>query len=265
MSLSQDAFTNAITLSLGLVIGSFLNVVVARLPQGKSLNKPGSHCPKCQAKIKPWNNIPVLSYLILRGKCPNCKNPISIRYPMIELLTGVLFLATKIKLGWSPVLFFHDFPFIALLIAITFIDLEHRIIPDPLSIGGTVLGLATGGFVRGLGWTDSFLGAAIGFGFFYILAWAYQKKTGRSGLGGGDIKLLAMLGAFLGPAGVFVTILFSSLMGSVIGITWGILEKRKGGKDLMTFAIPYGPFLVIGGLYYYLLSDVLWSPFMTPM
>jgi leader peptidase (prepilin peptidase)/N-methyltransferase len=246
----------------GLIIGSFVNVVVIRLPKNKSIVRPSSCCPKCKRPIRWWDNVPVLSYLALRGKCRSCSKPISIRYPIIELLTALLFVTVKIRFGWSSLLFFHDWPFMAMLVAITFIDLEHRIIPDPLSLGGLALGLLTCWAVPELGWVRSFSGAALGFSLFYGLAWAYQALKGRSGLGGGDIKLLAMLGSFVGPSGVFTTILISSVFGSIVGISWGFFQ---GKKNLMNLSLPFGPFLVIGALYYYLFGDLLWFQFMTPM
>lgn len=250
------------TVMTGLIIGSFLNVVVARLPKGKSLVHPPSHCPQCRKKVGWKDNIPVLSFLLLAGKCRHCRKAISIRYPVIELLTAALFLAAELRFGFGWSLVLRDWPFLALLVAITFIDLEHRIIPDPLSLGGAALGLLTCWMSLQLTWTQSIAGAAAGFGVFYLLAWAYQKFSGRAGLGGGDIKLLAMIGAFLGPSGVFATVFISSVLGSLVGIVWALSTKKK---DVMKLSIPYGPFLVVGALYYYLLGDILWFQFMTPM
>lgn len=260
-------FWNLFVIALGLVVGSFLNVVIARLPEKRSLLYPGSSCPKCQSPVKFYDNIPVLSYLLLRGKCRTCKNPISFRYPVIELMTAFLFLAVKLRFGVSPLLFIRDFPLIAILVSVTFIDLEHRLIPDPLSLGGLVLGLITAGFVPGLGWVSAITGALLGFVFFYGIAWYYHWRTGKSGMGGGDIKLLAMLGAFIGPAGVLTTVLVSSVLGSIMGLAWAFLAKNRANEPgenspLLKVSIPFGPFLVIGGLYYYLLGEVLWSPFM---
>lgn len=258
MELIPGWLTHLFSALMGLVVGSFLNVVIMRLPQKKSLSYPGSHCPKCGKSLRWFHNIPVLSFLTLRGRCSQCKTPISLRYPIVEVLTGLLFLATEIKWGFVYTLFIHDWPFVALLVAITFIDLEHRLIPDKLSLSGLIIGLLTAGVQPG--YLQAIEGAAFGFCFFYALAWIYQRFAGRSGLGGGDIKLLAMLGAFLGPSGVFATILISSILGSVIGISWGLIEKKRNPQSLMAFAIPYGPFLILGGLYYYLLSDIFWLP-----
>jgi leader peptidase (prepilin peptidase) / N-methyltransferase len=254
--------THLMSVVFGLIFGSLTNVLVARIPKGQSVNSPRSHCPKCKAPIRWWDNIPVLSYLALGGKCRDCRAPISVRYPVIELLVALLFLTARVRFGWNPLLFLRDWPFIVLLVAITFIDLEHRIIPDVLSLGGLVLGLVTAWFVPGLGLVQALAGAAIGFSVFYGLAWAYQALTGRSGLGGGDIKLLAMLGSFVGPQGVLGTIFVSSVAGSVIGVAWAKLTRQK---EMMTAAIPFGPFLVLGGLWYYLVGDLIWFQFMTPM
>ena len=254
-------FTHIMAIGYGLIIGSFLNVVVARVPHGQSLIRPKSRCPLCQGRIRWWDNIPVLSYLFLRGKCRNCHGTISLRYPVIELLTAFLFLATCVRFGWNVLLFLRDWPFVSILMAITFIDLEHRIIPDVLSLGGLVLGLATSWAVPEVGWISSFSGAALGFCVFYFFAWGYQKLTGRAGLGGGDIKLLAMLGAFLGPTGVLTAVLVSSVFGSFAGVGWAL---ATGKKNVLSIAIPYGPFLVVGGLFYYLLGDMIWPRFMIP-
>lgn len=232
-----------------------MNVVIHRLPLDQSVVKPRSSCLGCKSLIKWYDNIPVLSYLILRGKCRGCGSKISIQYPVVELMVALLFLATYLKFGFSWVLVVRDWPFVASLVAIAFIDLKHRIIPDEFSIGGTVLGLITAYFVPGLGLVTALIGAAIGFGIFYLFAWGYEKLTGRVGLGGGDIKLMAAFGAFLGPVGVFYTLFLSSIFGSVIGITWAIIQ---GQKNIMKSAIPYGPFLVLGALMYYLLGDFLW-------
>jgi leader peptidase (prepilin peptidase)/N-methyltransferase len=208
----------------------------------------------------------VLSWIALRGRCAGCKQPISIRYPAIELLTGLLCVTALYRYGFSLSLFIRDIPFIVILIAVTFIDLEHRIIPNILSLGGIALGLATAFLDHRLGdpghaLAISAIGAALGFGLFYAFAWLYYRATNRSGLGGGDIKLLAMLGAFLGPAGVFYAILISSIFGSCVGIGWAVATRKK---NLMTVAIPYGPFLVVGGLYYYLMGEIEWLRFTIP-
>lgn len=242
----------ALLLTLGLVVGSFLNVVVVRLPQGASLWAPGSHCASCKAPVRWFDNVPVVSWVLLRGRCRACRASISVRYPAIELITACLFVAFGHHAdGLTVELLFRDLPFVAILVAVTFIDLEHRIIPDELSLGGLAWGLLTS-FLGSLEVLTSFIGAAAGFGIFYGFAWGYEKIAGRMGLGGGDIKLLAMLGAFLGLQGVFFTIFVSSVLGTVVGIGWALAHRQK---NLMTVAIPYGPFLVLGALVYRLLGE----------
>jgi leader peptidase (prepilin peptidase)/N-methyltransferase len=260
-------FVNVFVTLFGLLIGSFLNVVIARLPDRKSLVRPPSRCPKCGYSLRWYDNVPVLSYLFLWGKCRSCRAPITIRYPVVELLTALLFLAVKIRFGLSFLLCMRDLPFVAILIAITFIDLETRLIPDPLSLGGLVLGLATAYFTPSLGLLSSIEGAALGFGLFYAIAWYYQWRTGRAGMGGGDIKFLAMLGAFLGPLGVLTTIFVSSVLGTILGLTYAWISRKQSGGEgsLMKVSLPYGPFLVVGALYTYLLGDLVWSPFMNLM
>ncbi len=246
----------------GLIFGSFANVLVARLPSGKSLVKPGSQCPQCKKPVRCFDNIPIVSYLLLRGRCRSCRKKISVRYPIIEFLTALLFVACVSRFGLTYAVVAHGWSLMVICIAITFIDLEHRIIPDLLSLTGVVLGILTSWMIPELGMIQSILGAGFGFSFFYLLAWIYQARTGHTGLGGGDIKFLAMVGAFLGPAGVITTVLVSSIVGSVIGVAWGIASKKK---KIMKVAVPYGPFLVIGALCYYFWGEILWLRFMNPM
>jgi leader peptidase (prepilin peptidase) / N-methyltransferase len=246
----------------GLILGSFLNVIIVRLPQDKSVVRPGSHCPGCNQAVRWYDNVPVLSFLILKGKCRNCKAAISWRYPMVEFLTALSFLAAYLHSGLGLELLFRDLPFIWILIGVTFIDLEHRIIPDQLSIGGLMLGVLTGGFDTQLSYSEVLIGAAVGFSVFFFFAWAYERFSGKSGLGGGDIKLLAMMGAFLGWQGVFFVVFASSVLGSVIGIAWAL---SVGRKNILKAAIPYGPFLVLGALVYLFFGEVLWHHFMNPI
>ena len=228
MFLLPPAFQSILVVVLGLLVGSFLNVVIHRLPRGESVVRPRSRCPHCGYSLPWYLNIPVLSYLAIRGRCLKCKASISIRYPVVELLTALLFLAAKIRFGFSGLLFIKDFPFIGILIAVTFIDLQHRIIPDGLSLGGLVLGLGVSFFDPDIGWFGALVGAVFGFGFFYGIAWFYVWRTGKMGLGGGDIKLLAMLGAYIGIKGVITTIFISSILGSVCGIILALRERKQG-------------------------------------
>lgn len=261
MEILPTPWTYVISLLLGLIVGSFLNVVIYRLPKNLSVVRPRSKCTHCHKPIEWQDNIPVLGYFILHGKCRYCHAPISFQYPVIEILTAVSFLAVRMRLGWTPTLFFREWPFVSLLIAISFIDLKHRIIPDVLSLGGLILGLCTSMAIPGFGFTKAIIGALLGFVSFYLLAWGYERSTGRAGLGGGDIKLLAMIGAFIGPEGVFATVFIGSVLGSLVGIVWAM---TAGKKQIMKFSIPFGPFLIVGALYYYLLGDILWFQFMIP-
>ncbi len=245
---------------LGLVIGSFLNVCIYRLPREKSIVVPSSACPWCQKPIKPWDNIPVLSYLLLRGKCRSCGEKISLRYPFVELLNGALYWATfkEFGMGWHlPFLF----AFVSAMVVITFIDLDFQIIPDVISLPGTALGLLGASLfipdpfadtlnplsamvkapVVGLG--TSLLGLVIGFGMFYLIALVGKAMTKTDAMGGGDLKMMAMVGSFLGWKGVLLTTFFGSLSGSIIGIVL-IAVKGKGKKTKIAF----GPFLALGSL-----------------
>jgi len=180
----------------GLCIGSFLNVCIFRLPQSRSILKPGSVCPNCNAPIRFYDNIPVLSYLWLRGKCRFCGKPISPRYPLVEILTGLAAWATALAFGITieGVVYFS---FIAALLVTTFIDMDHRIIPDFISLPGILIGLLCSLFLAELSFAASFAGILVGGGSLFLVAWGYHLLTGKEGMGGGDIKLLAMIGASL--------------------------------------------------------------------
>lgn len=243
---------------LGSAIGSFLNVCIYRIPREKSIVKPPSACPGCEKPIRPYDNIPILSYILLKGKCRNCGTKISIRYPLVELLTGILFLLLYQKFGLTFELIVFII-FSALLIVISFIDLDFQIIPDILSIGGVVLGFILAiirPFFRYLdprfGIRDSLYGIALGGGLLFAIAWLYQFFTKREGMGGGDIKLLGMIGAFCGWKGVVFSLVSGSVLGTVVGIPLMILK----GKD-SKYAIPFGPFLSLGAIIYIFRGDNL--------
>jgi leader peptidase (prepilin peptidase)/N-methyltransferase len=233
----MDVFWAVFFFVVGAAIGSFLNVCIWRLPQEKSIVFPASHCPQCGHPIRPVDNIPVLSYLILRGKCRDCGGKISAQYPVVEAITAVLSLVLYLKYGLSwqyPA----AFAFTCALIVVTFIDLEHQIIPDVITLPGIPIGLFLGVFIMGVPLLDAVLGIAIGGGFLYFVAVAYQFLTKREGMGGGDIKLLAMMGAFLGWKSLFFIVFISSLIGALVGVAV-LMAQRKGFRA----AIPYGPFL----------------------
>lgn len=230
---------------LGALVGSFLNVVILRLPTEKSsIVFPASHCPNCQRTLRWYENIPIFSFIALRGRCRSCRNKISWQYPIVEASMAGLSYALYAAFG-PTCLFLIYFILCAALLAIIFIDFYHQIIPDVISLPGIALGFAVSFINPVLGWQDSGLGLLIGGGIFYTIAMGYYLITKRAGMGGGDIKLLAMIGAFLGWQALPFVIFSSALMGSVAGI-FAMLEQKKGGKTV----IPYGPFLAIASILY---------------
>ncbi|MFM8270281.1 MAG: prepilin peptidase [Pseudomonadota bacterium] len=231
---------------LGLIWGSFFNVCIIRIPQSKSVVRNRSHCPSCQNPLKWYHNIPVLSFLFLRGQCAFCHNRISIQYPLVELSSAILFSGLWWIYGWSLPWIFYTL-FASMLLIITVIDLQHMIIPDELSLSGIVLGFVSVFFTQEMAWWDSLLGAALGGGVFLGIALLYEKITKQEGLGGGDIKLLAMIGAWLGIQSILIVIVISSALGSILGIGL-MLFKRKNLKT----AIPFGPFLAAAAIIYLL-------------
>ena len=230
------------SIMLGAIVGSFLNVCILRLPKEESIITPGSHCPHCNHPIKFYDNIPIISYLLLRGKCRYCKRSISAQYPLVEGITaiGSLLLFLKYGLSWSYLFYFS---FVAALIVITVIDLYHQIIPDVISIPWIGVGLLGALIIPHITFFNSLLGILLGGGSLFVVATLYQWLFKREGMGGGDVKLLAMIGAFLGWESVILTILLSSLIGSITGI---IIIALKG-KDFK-YAIPFGPFLSLGAV-----------------
>ncbi len=236
---------------LGLCIGSFLNVCIYRLPLGKSLVTPGSSCPNCGSPIRFYDNIPLVSYLVLKGRCRTCQSPFSFRYPLVELMTGMLAVAVWLRFGWhaESLIFFF---FSSCLLVITFIDIDHRIIPDVISLPGIAIGLAASFFARHLSWQNSLAGIAAGGGSLLAVAVAYRALTGKEGMGGGDIKLLAMIGAFTGWRGVLFTVFMASATGTLVGL---ILMARAGKN--MKLAVPFGPFLALGAIAYLFFGDFL--------
>ena len=234
---------------IGLCVGSFLNVCIFRLPAEKSIVRPASACPHCGQTIRWYDNIPLISYILLRGRCRGCRAPISIRYPIVELLSGLFALAVFARFGLHLQALVY-FIFIAALLVITFIDIDHRIIPDVISLPGIVLGLVFSFMIPRLDWLNALMGILVGGGILLAIAWGYHLITGKEGMGGGDIKLLAMIGAFLGWQGVLFTIMGASLIGTLVGLTL-MLKARKGIK----LAIPFGPFLAIGAIVY-----LFWGP-----
>lgn len=228
----------------GTVVGSFLNVCIWRIPREESIVFPPSHCPNCNYKIRWYDNIPLISYIILKGKCRGCGTNISLQYPLVELLNGLITLALFLRFGSTPP-FFILFLFSSALVVVTFIDMEHQIIPDEISLSGIIIGFIASFFIQGHSWLNSLLGIILGGGSLLFVAYSYQWLTKKDGMGGGDIKLLAMIGAFLGWKAIPFIIFASSLIGSVIGITIMILQKKNS-----KLAIPFGPYLAFGAILY---------------
>lgn len=247
-----------LSILLGLIIGSFLNVCIYRLPRGMSIVIPRSHCPDCGRFVAWYDNIPLLSFLFLMGRCRQCRKKIPWRYPLVELLSGALSYLVFLKFGAGLPYLFYFVLLAAPLVVITLIDLEHLIIPDLLSLPGIGVGLLSslflseGPLLESL--IDSVLGLLSGGLALFLVSWVYEKLRRQEGIGGGDIKLAAMLGAFFGWKGVVLILFFSSLLGSLTGL-FLILVYRKGLKTV----IPYGPFLSAGALFYLFLGPELVS------
>jgi leader peptidase (prepilin peptidase)/N-methyltransferase len=221
----------------GCIIGSFANVCIHRLPWQHSLVLPSSHCPNCQQGLRPWHNVPILSYVLLKGRCAYCQTTISWRYPFVEFFCGLLYIVLYEHFGLSlPGMIFTLLA--TSLLIVSFIDLAYRIIPDVITLPGIIAGLLASTLATSVGLGSALLGVVIGGGLFLLIA-----IVSRGGMGGGDIKLTAMIGAFLGWQGVFVTIFLAALSGAVSGLFLMVL-KKKGRKD----ALPFGPFLALGAL-----------------
>jgi leader peptidase (prepilin peptidase)/N-methyltransferase len=232
---------------LGAVMGSFFNVVIYRLPKSISIIRPPSHCPGCGKKIKWQDNIPIISYIILNGKCRKCDFKIPVTYLVVETLSAFLFLYSYLRYGLS-LDFLTFLVFVSLLIPISFIDLQTTFIPDTLSISGIVIGLAVS-FTRGIV-VISLMGAVVGAVLISIIIIVGRIAYKQEVMGFGDIKLAAMLGAFLGWGSLLLAIMFSSILGSIYG-----LIQIKRGKLSMKSQIPYGPFLAIGGVIAFLYGE----------
>lgn len=235
--LQSFTFYHSVAFILGCIIGSFANVCIHRLPWQHSLVLPPSHCPNCQQELRPWHNIPILSYVLLRGQCAYCQTVISWRYPFVELLCGLLYIILYEHFGLSIQGMIFTLLVTSLLI-VSFIDAAYRVIPDVMTLPGIIAGLLASALVTSVGLGSAILGVTLGGGLFLLIA-----IISRGGMGGGDIKLTAMIGAFLGWQGVFVTIFLAALSGAVSGL-FLIVVKKKGRKD----ALPFGPFLALGAL-----------------
>jgi leader peptidase (prepilin peptidase)/N-methyltransferase len=227
----------------GALIGSFLNVCVYRLPRGQSIVWPSSYCPGCGSQIAPYDNVPVLSYLCLGGRCRTCQQSIPLRYPLIELLNGLGYVMILWQFGFTPVAVAYAVLFSS-LVTVTWIDLSHQIIPDVITLPGIILGLVAGSTVLPTGLVNSIAGVAVGGGLLWILALASPYIFGKEGMGGGDIKLMAMVGAFLGWKPTLLTIMVGAMVGSAVGL--GLILLHVIRRDDY---VPFGPFLAIGAVF----------------
>jgi leader peptidase (prepilin peptidase)/N-methyltransferase len=240
------------SLIFGASVGSFLNVVILRLPEeGASIVFPGSRCPKCLHDLKWYDNVPVISFILLKKQCRYCGVPISWQYPLVELTMALLSLALLFKFGFTYGLPIY-FAFTAALLVVIVIDFYHKIIPDVISLPGIVIGFACSFINPVITWQQSGIGLLVGGGSLYAVAAGYYLFTKREGMGGGDIKLLAMIGAFLGWQSLPFVVFGSSILGAVVGIG-AMVKQKKGGKTM----IPYGPFLSTAALLYMFYRELI--------
>ena len=234
----------------GLLIGSFLNVCIHRWPQNLSVVKPRSGCPECAHPIAWYDNIPVLSYVLLRARCRHCGTRIGWRYPLVEVLTGLMFFWFVWQLGLTPVAAKYCV-FAAILLGLVFSDLETLLLPDEFTLGGLVIGLAFSAFVPlpnaifSSSMVESAVGAALPAGSLWLMGWLFEKFRHKEGLGFGDVKMIAMVGAFLGVAGSLLTIVVGSVAGSIVGL----LYIKAASKDASTYQLPFGTFLGAAALF----------------
>ena len=232
---------------LGLALGSFLNVCALRWPEDRSVVHPRSSCPGCAKGIGWYDNIPVLSWLVLRGRCRHCSEPVSIQYPIVELTVGLI---------WGGMVLLHGVDieairgalFLTILLGIAVSDARFYIIPDQFSLGGAALGFGLAFIAPEIAWTESLMGAASGFVLLWFVAWAGEKAFGKEAMGGGDIKMMALIGAFLGLGGVLLTLFLGAFLGAVI---FGPISWRTGKL------VPFGIFLALGAAATYLWGDAL--------
>jgi leader peptidase (prepilin peptidase)/N-methyltransferase len=250
---------------LGACIASFLNVVIWRIPRGESIVSPPSHCPKCNAQIRWWQNIPIVSWLMLRGRCANCRSPISPRYILVEAIGGVLFLAVFLRFGlynplaWSIMRIVVMWIWISLMIVGSFIDYDLQLLPDFVTVGGMILGVGVGVIntvlyptYEGMSMLERYMplimsigGLAFGFGLLWLVRWLGTKAFRREAMGMGDVFLMGAVGAIFGPVAVLATLILSSLFGSLVGFGMILAAKAKLGRFT---AIPYGPYICLGCL-----------------
>jgi leader peptidase (prepilin peptidase)/N-methyltransferase len=243
-------FTPLFLFAAGLCIGSFMNVCIYRLPRRESLMWPASHCTSCNRPLSWYENLPVAGWLALRGRCRTCGAAISPMYPIVELITGLVFVGGFLVYGPTPLLAVR-LVFACAMIVLFVIDLQHRILPNSITLPGIVVGVVASVFLPP-GWVSSLAGVLAGGGVLYAIAEAYYRVRGVEGLGMGDVKMLAMIGAFLGWKLMLVTLVLASFAGSIVGVA--MLSSRRGG---MKAALPFGTFLAVGAIVAAVAGDAL--------
>jgi leader peptidase (prepilin peptidase)/N-methyltransferase len=246
--LFEESFVIGWLFVVGTIFGSFANVVIFRLPRGESVVKPGSFCRSCKTPIRWYNNVPVISWILLQGRCAHCGAKYSIRYPIVELLMGLLFAAAGFTFGLQWMLF-EALIFIFCVVCASVIDIDYMILPDKFTLSGIAIALLGAALNPARPFLDALYGAVFGFAVLWAVAYLYFVFRNREGMGGGDVKLLAWIGALLGWKAIPVVILVSSVLGSFAGIL--VAFRTKGG---MTQAIPFGPYLAAAALLYLLLD-----------
>ena len=239
--MTTETITVVVLALIGASIGSFLNVCIYRLPRRESLVWPASHCTSCGRTLSWYENVPIVGWFALRGRCRTCGERISIVYPIVELVTAVVFVAGYLIYGWTPLLAVRLL-FACAMIVLFVIDLQHQILPNAITVPGIVIGFVFSLFLPP-GWFSSLLGIVLGGGVLYAVMEAYARARGFEGLGMGDVKMLAMIGAFLGWQLMLLTLILGSFLGSLIGVA--LMASRRGG---MKTALPFGTFLAIGAL-----------------
>ena len=225
---------------IGLVVGSFLKVCIHRLPLGESLAWPASRCPRCRTPLRKYDNIPVFSYLLLRGRCRACRAQISMQYPVVEVVTAIVFLSAYLL--FEPPVLYQRIVFACAMIVLFVIDLEHRMLPDVITLPGIVVGVLCSVFMPP-GWVSSAIGLVLGGGVLWLMGEAYFRLRHEEGMGFGDVKMLAMIGAFLGWKLMLLTLVLSSFLGSFVGL--GMIALKRGD---MKYALPFGTFLAIAAV-----------------
>ncbi len=252
----SDPFTILYGISyfiFGAILGSFGNVIILRLPKGESIVRPGSHCVECKKPVRWFDNIPVLTWFILRGKCRQCGAKFSWRYPLVEFLTGMLFFFVYWHFGKGEVINFSVAEyclFVWGLVVVSMIDFDHMILPDVFTLSGIAIGLLGAAFSPERSFGEAAAGVFLGGGIFWAIAYLYYVWRKEDGIGGGDIKLTAWIGAVLGWQSIPFVVLSSSILGSIVGLS--LVFKTKSGWKLR---IPYGPYLALGAVLYLFCGD----------